>query len=73
MDRQPICEMGPLGRKEWILDNMFHRIDGPAIEYPDGRKSWYLDGVKVPWQTLYHRATTDEARLSILIAALTKP
>lgn len=22
----------------------FHRLDGPAIEYKDGDKSWYLNG-----------------------------
>jgi hypothetical protein len=24
--------------------NIFHREDGPAIEYADGYKSWYLNG-----------------------------
>ena len=24
--------------------NIFHREDGPAIEYPDGSKEWWLDG-----------------------------
>ena len=22
---------------------MYHRIDGPAIEYPDGRSGWWLN------------------------------
>jgi len=25
-------------------DGEFHRIDGPAIEYADGDKSWYIEG-----------------------------
>jgi len=29
--------------------NDFHRVDGPAIEYSDGTKRWYLNG-------LLHRA-----------------
>ena len=32
------------GRKEWCLNGQFHREDGPAIEYPDGYKLWYLNG-----------------------------
>ena len=66
----PACEY-PDGTKAWLLDGKYHRTDGPACEYPDGTKEWYLDGKKVPWQQVYHRATTDEARLSILVAALT--
>ena len=30
--------------KIWNLDGKFHREDGPAIEYPDGDKRWYLNG-----------------------------
>ena len=34
------------GCKYWTLDGgtMFHREDGPAIEYTDGRKRWYYQG-----------------------------
>jgi len=31
----------------WYNDNdkeKLHRLDGPAIEYADGSKSWYVDG-----------------------------
>jgi hypothetical protein len=31
----------------WCLNGKLHREDGPAIEYPDGRKSWYLNGKKL--------------------------
>ena len=24
--------------------NYWHRLDGPAIEYADGRKEWWIDG-----------------------------
>ena len=30
--------------KEWFLDGMRHRTDGPAIEFDNGAKRWYLDG-----------------------------
>ena len=29
----------------WINDNgLHHREDGPAVEYPNGNKQWYLNG-----------------------------
>ena len=31
--------------KVWYNDRgQFHRVDGPAIEYANGTKSWYLNG-----------------------------
>ena len=33
------------GNKEWRnVDGVVHREDGPAIEWKDGTKSWYLNG-----------------------------
>jgi hypothetical protein len=35
------------GTKEWKLPNgKFHRKDGPAIEYSNGNKYWYINGTK---------------------------
>jgi hypothetical protein len=32
-------------RTEWSnSEGLFHRTDGPAIEYADGDKKWYVDG-----------------------------
>ena len=73
MDRQPTCKTYSTGHKAWYLDGNLHRTDGPAVEWADGDKEWWLDDKLVPWQMVYHRATSDEDRLSILIAALTKP
>ena len=28
----------------WYKDDLFHRLDGPAIEWTNGRKKWYLNG-----------------------------
>ncbi len=28
----------------YFLGNKFHREDGPAIEYPNGSKYWFLHG-----------------------------
>jgi hypothetical protein len=35
------------GDKRYYKDqkmNMLHRLDGPAVEYADGGKSWWIDG-----------------------------
>ena len=30
--------------KFWVYKNKLHRTDGPAIEWADGTKEWYLFG-----------------------------
>jgi hypothetical protein len=32
------------GSKYWKKGYKLHRLDGPAVEHPDGRKSWWIDG-----------------------------
>ena len=32
------------GLEEWYLDGERHRIDGPALVFPNGTKHWYLYG-----------------------------
>ncbi len=32
------------GNKYWLFNNKLHREDGPAVEYADGTKQWYLNG-----------------------------
>jgi len=33
------------GNKNWRLPNgNFHKEDGPAVEYSNGDKSWYING-----------------------------
>jgi hypothetical protein len=31
------------GIEEWWIHGKLHRIDGPAIEYPSGRKEWWIN------------------------------
>ena len=31
-------------RIEYCLNGRFHREDGPALDYKDGRKCWYIEG-----------------------------
>lgn len=37
------------GKMWWTGDNwsILHREDGPAIEYANGKKSWYLNDKKI--------------------------
>jgi len=34
------------GYKAWFLNGKRHRTNGAAIEYVDGTKRWYIEGVK---------------------------
>ena len=34
------------GNKTWKLHGVFHRTDGPAIEWQNGNKYWYLNGLQ---------------------------
>ena len=31
-------------RTRWLVDGELHRLDGPAIEWVDGGKEWWLNG-----------------------------
>lgn len=33
------------GSKRWLVNGMYHRQDGPAIERPDGEKMWVFLGM----------------------------
>jgi hypothetical protein len=43
----PAMEEDTFGNKFWYLKGKLHREDGPAIEYADGDKSWWLNGEEV--------------------------
>jgi hypothetical protein len=44
MNNQPILEIDQYGNKYWWSNGIFHRDDGPAVEYTDGSKYWYQCG-----------------------------
>ena len=44
---EPVCETDENGNKQWMLNGKFHRADGPAVEWADGYKAWYLNGKEV--------------------------
>jgi len=31
--------------REWWIEGLLHRTDGPAIEYDNGDYAWYIEGV----------------------------
>ena len=38
-------QVNRLGAKEWTdKHGQLHRVDGPAVEYADGGKSWWVNG-----------------------------
>lgn len=40
--------IGPHGERIWFNHEWrVHREDGPAIEWPDGKKEWVVDEVRV--------------------------
>ena len=44
MENKPICEIDKYRTKRWFLNGIYHREDGPAIEYLDGTKVWFKCG-----------------------------
>ena len=43
MDNKPELIIDEYGTKRWYLNDLLHRIDGPAVEYANGDKEWYLN------------------------------
>ena len=42
-DKQVFC-VNEFGDKYWCLNGQLHRENGPAVEYANGTKVWYLNG-----------------------------
>jgi len=42
--RESVVEVPPDGTRVWRADGRLHRTDGPAIEYTDGTREWWVDG-----------------------------
>ena len=34
------------GSRGWHINDVRHRIDGPAVEWADGGREWYVNGVR---------------------------
>jgi hypothetical protein len=54
------------GTKEWKLPSGdFHKEDGPALEYKDGAKFWYLNDI--PYTEQEYKYKTRSSKLKLLL------
>ena len=47
MNNQPVCEIDKCGNRFWQINDLKHREDGPAVEWANGSKWWYLEDERV--------------------------
>ena len=59
MTPQYIDEVGNKYFYKNIEMKILHREDGPAVEWWDGRKSWYLNGEKLTEQEFLKRTAKE--------------
>jgi len=36
-----------MGTRRWFLNGELHRVDGPAIEFANGSKEWWINGERL--------------------------
>jgi hypothetical protein len=56
------------GSKFFYQNGNWHRIDGPAIYYKDGRKDWWLRGELFHTKEDFFNALTDEEKVIALFS-----
>jgi hypothetical protein len=39
------------GFKRWCLNFQYHREDGHAVEWPNGKKEWWINDKPIPCKT----------------------
>jgi hypothetical protein len=44
------------GSRVWVLDGKRHRLDGPAIEYNNGKEDYYVEDIKYQSHEDYEKA-----------------
>ncbi len=49
-----VCDNGD---RYWYLNGEIHREDGPAIEYADGSKRWWLNGINYTEEEFIKKTT----------------
>ena len=52
------------GTKHWYLNDKLHRTDGPAVEYSDGDKFWFINDVELSEEEYLQR--TRKKKLELL-------
>ena len=43
-----LCFVHANGNKCWYLNGRYHRVDGPAIEYANGKTRYFINGNYIP-------------------------
>jgi len=42
-----------VGTRVWWKRGKLHRLDGPALEHPDGSKFWYVNNSAIMWEDFW--------------------
>lgn len=50
MGNKPISVTYKNGTKLWFLNKKYHNLEGPAREFPDGGKEYYIDDVQYSFE-----------------------
>jgi hypothetical protein len=67
LENGPACEWtnGSNGSKFWYLNGEPHRLDGPAFEYADGTKRWYINGFRFTEKLWLNKVLFNEVRINL--------
>ena len=57
------------GTKAWYVDGKLHRVDGPAVEYADDIKSWWVYDKRYTSNKAFQKAAklTDEEMAKVIL------
>ena len=64
---EPKLTIDKYGNKHWRLKKKLHRIDGPAIEYANGSKFWFLNGKQVKKEDVIKENLTEREYIEFVI------
>jgi len=59
-------DIDEIGNKFWCLNGKLHREDGPAVEFENGDKVWFLNNVCLTEQEWLDRVLFNEVNISLL-------
>ena len=60
--KESVVTINNRGDKSWYQNGERHRIDGPAIEYSNGNKFYFLRGQHFETKEAFFDALTDEEK-----------
>lgn len=56
------------GYKMWYQGDGLHRLDGPAVIYPNGTKVWYINDARChSWHEFQEQSGLSNEEMSLLI------